>query len=195
MKICTLCGATKPLGEFNRNSRNKDGRAYYCRPCSRQKAKESRERHPDAVRQRNAKYGHENREALREYHRQRYEENREAHIAKTRVWHQENRYSLWEIHYRRRCERMGINPVIERFNLPDVVERYGDSCFYCETGEFEHLDHAIPVSKGGPHTLDNVRPSCAGCNLTKSDKTETEWLAEQAELDDLIDAEIDRWTK
>ncbi len=47
-----------------------------------------------------------------------------------------------------------------------------------------------------------VRPSCSGCNLAKGDLDPDEWLAEQAELDDLteeelddlIDAEIERWT-
>jgi len=31
-----------------------------------------------------------------------------------------------------------------------------------------HLDHVIPISKGGTHTWNNVQTGCAPCNLTKS---------------------------
>lgn len=30
-----------------------------------------------------------------------------------------------------------------------------------------HIDHVIPLVKGGSHTLENVRPSHAICNLKK----------------------------
>lgn len=32
------------------------------------------------------------------------------------------------------------------------------------------IDHVIPLSKGGPHTYDNVRTACQSCNSSKSDK-------------------------
>lgn len=34
MKTCPKCSTEKPLEEFNKHSRNKDGRDYYCRECS-----------------------------------------------------------------------------------------------------------------------------------------------------------------
>ena len=84
-------------------------------------------------------------------------------------------HRIWVKNYRERAARAGHEPVVEHFTKADVIERYGDSCFYCETGEFEHLDHATPVSKGGPHTLDNVRPSCAFCNYSKHNRDLSEW--------------------
>ncbi len=33
-----------------------------------------------------------------------------------------------------------------------------------------HLDHIIPLSKGGEHTASNVQPLCAECNLKKGAK-------------------------
>jgi 5-methylcytosine-specific restriction endonuclease McrA len=33
-----------------------------------------------------------------------------------------------------------------------------------------HIDHLIPIAKGGPDTLDNVRPAHALCNLKKGSK-------------------------
>lgn len=33
-----------------------------------------------------------------------------------------------------------------------------------------HLDHIIPLSKGGKHAYENVAVSCPSCNLKKHDK-------------------------
>ena len=33
-----------------------------------------------------------------------------------------------------------------------------------------HLDHYMPLSKGGAHSISNVVWSCAACNLTKNNK-------------------------
>ena len=46
---------------------------------------------------------------------------------------------------------------------------YGERCIYCN-GKYEHLDHIIPISKGGSHTKNNLAPSCAKCNLSKHNK-------------------------
>jgi len=32
-KVCTKCKELKPLTEFRKQSRTKDGRKYVCRPC------------------------------------------------------------------------------------------------------------------------------------------------------------------
>ena len=45
------------------------------------------------------------------------------------------------------------------------------------TGAFEHVEHLIPLVRGGSHTLDNLAPSCASCNLSKGIKTLVEWRA------------------
>jgi HNH endonuclease len=77
-------------------------------------------------------------------------------------------------YYRQRCRWYGIEPVVEPFSRTEVIKRYGDRCAYCTPGDFESLDHFVPVAAGGPHTLDNVRPSCRSCNSTKF------WSVDQA---------------
>ena len=75
----------------------------------------------------------------------------------------------WTAAYRRRCAQSGHRPVVEYFTRDDVIAAYGEGCFYCPEGQFEELDHFIPVAAGGVHTLANVRPSCEDCNGKKSD--------------------------
>lgn len=34
------------------------------------------------------------------------------------------------------------------------------------------VDHVIPISKGGTHTWDNVKPAHYKCNIDKADNTD-----------------------
>ena len=58
---------TKPLSEFPRNKRSKDGHAFYCKPCHNRKGRESRERHHGSTRSYHlkARYGITGAEASR----------------------------------------------------------------------------------------------------------------------------------
>ena len=59
--------------------------------------------------------------------------------------------------------------------LRDRATVFGNACAYCG-GPHEHWDHVIPIARGGPHCLSNLRPACARCNLSKNDKTLREWV-------------------
>ncbi|KQY02933.1 hypothetical protein ASD37_25635 [Mycobacterium sp. Root135] len=56
--------------------------------------------------------------------------------------------------------------ITELVTRQQLVERWGDVCFYCG-GEFEVVDHRIPVAAGGHHIVHNVVPSCSACNQRK----------------------------
>lgn len=57
----------------------------------------------------------------------------------------------------------------------DVFKR---DCFRCQAcgakagseGVELHIDHIVPISKGGETKLDNLQTLCSACNLGKSDK-------------------------
>lgn len=64
-----------------------------------------------------------------------------------------------------------------RTNIPrglrkEVFKRDGNRCVQCgakkEDGATLHVDHIIPVSKGGTDELDNLQTLCSDCNLNKS---------------------------
>lgn len=57
-------------------------------------------------------------------------------------------------------------------NRQDIILRDKSICYLCgktcEPNEI-HLDHVIPLSKGGEHSATNLRVACAPCNIRKSD--------------------------
>lgn len=57
-----------------------------------------------------------------------------------------------------------------------LVRRYRHCCAYCGGNEGGiHMDHVIPLSRGGRHAIGNVLPACRSCNLTKGAKLIVEW--------------------
>lgn len=58
----------------------------------------------------------------------------------------------------------------------DVLRRDGFRCVLCgmsaKDGALLHVDHIIPVSKGGKTEISNLRTLCEKCNVGKSNKIE-----------------------
>jgi 5-methylcytosine-specific restriction endonuclease McrA len=65
---------------------------------------------------------------------------------------------------------------LHRFAREDIIARDKSTCYLCgkvcEKHEI-HLDHVIPLSRGGEHTIDNIKVACATCNLRKRDSIVT----------------------
>ena len=66
----------------------------------------------------------------------------------------------------------------QRTNIPrgmrhEVFKRDGYRCVECGASKYDgatlHVDHKIPVSKGGTDELSNLQTLCSECNLNKSD--------------------------
>ncbi|WP_330478692.1 HNH endonuclease [Streptomyces platensis] len=63
----------------------------------------------------------------------------------------------------------------------DLFLHWDEEDLYCCVvcgGPFEHIDHNVPLIRGGSHTLDNLVPLCADHNLAKSGKCPYRFIAE-----------------
>ncbi|WP_446666800.1 HNH endonuclease [Flexivirga sp. B27] len=90
---------------------------------------------------------------------------RDADLARLAARREAMPHEAWEHSYRARAHRYGFEPIVESFTRDELIEAYGAHCWHCTAGAFEELDHyPVPVSRGGAHRLDNVRPSCLKCN-------------------------------
>lgn len=71
-------------------------------------------------------------------------------------------------------ERKGRGPV--RQWLDRLIAFWGRACVYCgNTVALLHVDHIIPVSKGGSDELVNLTLACPTCNIRKGAKTAAEF--------------------
>ena len=76
---------------------------------------------------------------------------------------------------------------VDDFNWEDLVHHWlangfrPDQCHLCgEIGEYGgiaglHIDHVIPIARGGSHSMDNLRPACSSCNRMKNRSTLDEY--------------------
>lgn len=46
------------------------------------------------------------------------------------------------------------------------LEELGRRCLYC-LEPASHLDHVVPLAKGGRHAIWNLVPACIDCNMGK----------------------------
>ena len=111
-KHCNLCDTTKPLDDFPKRKLNKtDGRAAWCKACTRTFSREHRTRPGQKE-----KHNKQCREAVRE--RRKSEAYRAADRARTRAWHCKNKGDIrYELSSRltgtlARCQKKGLTRTI-----------------------------------------------------------------------------------
>lgn len=89
-KACTKCGIVKPLEDYRRDKRNRDGRGSHCKTCSAEQQRRYREENREKFNERNRRYYEANREKINEQTRRYKEDNREVYNAKQLI--RENGY-------------------------------------------------------------------------------------------------------
>ena len=72
----------------------------------------------------------------------------------------------------RRARKLGAPGFATAEQIKSRVDYYGGKCYMCGA-DYAHIDHVIPLSRGGSNWPDNLRPSCAPCNMHKYNKVMT----------------------
>lgn len=133
------------------------------------------------------------REANPEYRKQYYYQNRERALALDKEYREANaeqtraRIAAWAkdnpekraAGWRRRRAKVAGAPgdhTAKQARFLRVMQ--GNMCAYCEHPlelTKPHLDHVVPISRGGSNAIENLLWACAPCNLSKGAKTLEEW--------------------
>lgn len=112
-----------------------------------------------------------------------YKANREVYTARSLSWMAENRDRWVEIRRssgrrherRRRGQRFG-GPGVSPRDWQRLIDRHQGRCAYCGClPELLTMDHVVPLSRGGRHSIGNVLPACWPCNHRKNAKLLVEW--------------------
>lgn len=84
-------------------------------------------------------------------------------------------------HQRRALERQAEGQ-FSRADLEALYAEQNGRCAYCgvsiywEVERDIHVDHVMPLSRGGSNRPDNLALVCQDCNLSKGRRTLGEWL-------------------
>lgn len=177
LRICKGCGEPKPFDQFHRDKRNPDGYRAQCKPCRNTFM---------------ANYYEDNREQRVAYERGR-RSNQAEHLRALDMAryerHKEKRIALASEHVKIRRARLAGVETDPGVTVPALRRIHGDHCCYCgiemtfkrgKRGEGiapnrATLEHIMPISKGGGHTLANTALACHRCNVTKNNKTTEQW--------------------
>lgn len=127
---------------------------------------------PERTREVARKWHWENRERKLEYNHGWYAANREHAAEYARQWREANPERTRARGARRRARKRGAL-CTECVDRRVVLESYGGICGICgdtvDPLNF-HVDHIVPLSRGGDHTYANTQPAHPTCNLRKRDK-------------------------
>lgn len=208
-KTCTKCKANLPTTSFYKCSKNKSGLMGACISCSKLAVKSSVSKKPEHYKAKKQEWVAANRDRKQQYWRNYYAKDPEKFRKRSRDWGNQNK--AWRAEKNRQYkeankERLLAAQKEKRKNNPEKVfsgnhvrrQRMADNglfvvtkkdflrlmsspCLYCG-GKTVEIDHIIPLSRGGRHSIGNLAPSCGPCNRSKSNKFVTEFQKYKREL-------------
>ena len=174
IKQCLACKQTKPLEEFGKEKKSKDGRTGRCKLCLNAQKREAYKKDPEkyrAISKENyykwrgkklsyAKaYAKEKPEVNRRARKRYYQRNTEK--AKHRIRECQKK-KPWKVAWYLANRRMRLrDQSCDHANCPKQIKE-----FYKHRPDGFEVDHIVPLSKGGAHCIENLQ------YLTVSDNRE-----------------------
>ena len=171
LKKCTKCGENKPNTNeyFAFRNKSKGKLNARCKECD----KKYRENNKDKIR--------EYRENNKEYYKEYRENNKEHYKDLFKKYYENNKDKYKEYNHKRRALKVGNGGSYTKSQWLDTLEYFDYKCAY--TGECIkhncHVEHIVPISKGGTSYIWNLVPSTASANLSKQNRDMEEWYREQ----------------
>lgn len=176
-KVCSRCKNLLPMSEFYVTAKLPTGTSQ-CRVCQSEMAKQRRLDDPEKWKAVAAKAGAKWAAAHPDQHAALHKKSKADYYArnsddlkrKIAVWQAANpeivRISKKLNRQKRRAKMKGQH--IPAWMVQRLFELFEGMCAYCRVAKSAHVDHIMPLSKGGDHSIENIAPACARCNQTKN---------------------------
>lgn len=154
-------------GRKNRAKLSEKGRAYY-------------QKNKAILYEKNKIWRQKNRERVNRKNREYWAKNPEKFNAWREKWRKKNPCKLKAYDNRRRAieKKATVDGVAAQWFYEIIHNQDFLTCAYCLkkiTPKQAHVDHIIPLSRGGEHGPNNFCVSCEWCNFSKNDSLISEW--------------------
>ena len=138
---------------------------------------------PEKVKQSVKSWQMRNKEKVIQYKRNYVANNPGKRSASNANWAKKNP-DIRKANFNNRRERKRTG-IISSERIKKLVLLQKGNCYYCgkQLSEYGfHVDHIIPLSKGGTNTNDNIQLLCPRCNLSKGSKHPVDFRQSQGFL-------------
>lgn len=178
---CSVCKEVKPLDYFHKQSSRKIGVMSRCKICNSKRAKqwneENKERSKHLRREAYKKFSQEQRKQKLKNNREYYKRNSQKMNDRGKKYRKENPWQKINSEGRRRARKQNNGVYII---LPKEINKiYSSPCIQCGSKDNITLDHIIPISRGGKHSIGNLQALCKSCNSSKGSRLNIEWKHHQ----------------
>lgn len=191
MKRCGCCWTEKLLTEFHKDRSKRQGVASSCKSCAVERASRWYEEHKEVALRSSARYYAEHRDLLIRQMAIRRRENLEAYsaiekrwrlanserkIANDKRWREANAGKVRvyrQVSEARRKASRGRSSghfTAEQVQAMRRLQRF--KCPICQ-GSIRrkfHIDHVVPLARGGTNEVSNIQLLCPTCNIRKQAK-------------------------
>lgn len=136
--------------------------------------------HLEHVHKKNRSWRKNNHERKNEINRIYAKNNREKLRQKLQRWRNTERGRILTALYARN-RRATIKFSEIRHTFEDIQKQYQSQkglCWWCScfVGNIYHVDHIVPLSRGGSNGPENIVIACPTCNVRKNSKLPFEWI-------------------
>ena len=179
-KACSKCGEEKPFSEFSREPRRPCGIQAHCKACKAAYSRAYRKANPEKVAALSRAWAVANPDKRDTSRRAWKAAHPEEHAASQRAYqtaNPEKNSARARNYYARKLGNGGAH------TAKDVQAQYDHQqgrCYYCDVLVYDdyHVDHVIPISKGGSNGPENLVISCPPCNRSKHNKHPMDWCGQ-----------------
>lgn len=170
-KACHKCGKTYPLTPeyFHKHAHYKDGLRKDCKPCVRKAKSDWYAANKDKARAYDLYYAIAHKEKRAQIMRNYRENNRERFRAADQ---------------RRRCRKRGASGAHTAADIKAIFKAQREKCPSCRASIADgyHVDHIVPLAKGGGNGKDNIQLLCPPCNRRKHVTDQVKFMQAQGYL-------------
>lgn len=199
-KYCKKCGKEKDASCFYKASRHSDGLTSSCKQCTdkinkiwvlsnkekvrgyiRKWTSENIERvrkvmvaykkaNKEVIALKAREYAVKNADRISKYQKEYYERNKDRKIAQGKEYRRNHPEKNAQYSRDRRSKKHGSGGRVTQQEWENLLKVYGGVCLCCGKNKKLTMDHIVPLSSGGKHSIDNIQPLCISCNSKKGVK-------------------------